>query len=191
MGSPTTRSTHDRIMRVAVGFIVLLLTACGDRQPSARINGDADGVPVTVTAIFDREALPALAQGAGFTRTVVIERDAWADPFWPQHHHHHHPWHGRGFAYEPVTTLTLLIGDGPAEAQALRARLVPGTNTWSVPLRPGRPVVISLQTDGGREGWREIGRFTAAPGLSVTVHLQGAQPRLETTPPAAHPPSAP
>ena len=171
-------------MRATVGLVVILVLAgCGDPQRSARIGGDADGVPVMVTAIYDREALPALAKGADFTRTVVVERDGWADPFYPHHHlhHHHHPWHGAGYAYEPVTSLSLLIGDGPAEAQLLRARLVPGTSTWSVPMRPGRAAVISLQATGGREGWREIGRITAAPGMAVTVHLEGAQPRLETT----------
>jgi len=189
-------------MRAAagVGILLFVLAACGESRPIARVGGDADGGPVTVTAIYDREALAALAHGAGFTRTVVIERDAWADPFGPHHlhHFHHHPshaWPGRAHAYEPMTVLTLLIGDGPAEGQLLRARLMPGSATWTVPMRAGRTAVVSLQASGGREGWREIGRFSAAPGMTATVHLEGAQPRLETSvpviPSGSAPPSGP
>lgn len=197
---------HDAAMRTTLCLATLLLLAgCGESRPTARVGGDPGGAPVTLTAHYDRDALAALAQGSGFTRTVVVERDAWGDPFWPRYGYHHYryhrPWPGPAYAYEPSTALSLLVGDGPAEAQLLRARLTPGANSWTVPMRPGREAVVSLQADGGREGWREIGRFTAAPGQRVTVHLAGAQPRLEvesaepgpaSTPPAtATEPAAP
>lgn len=186
-------------MRVALGLAVLLLLAgCGEPRSTARVGGDPGGVPVTVSVTYDREALAALAQGAGFTRTVVIEREPWPDPFWPQHRYHRHHLHGYGYrgwagpdyAYEPATSLSLLVGDGPAEAQLLRARLAPGTSSWTLPMRPGREAVVSLQADGGREGWREIGRFTAATGARVTVHLAGAQPRVEVSPATGSSPTA-
>lgn len=174
--------------RPAVLLAVLLLASCGRATPSARLGGDVGGVPVRVTVVYDRAALPALAQGGGFTRTIVVERDPWPDPYW---HPYRRPWYGPSHAYEPATDLWLLVGDGPAEAQLLRARLVAGTWSWTVPMQPGRTAHVAIQASGGREGWRAVGSFTAAEGVQAVVHLEGPQPRLEVGGAAvATPPSA-
>jgi hypothetical protein len=192
-------------------LLLALVAGCGEPRPTARIGGDPDGVPVTVTIVYDDQALTAIAQGGGFTRTVVVDRGY--SPFvHPHFHHHHHgyghpghlrshAWASEPYAYEPSTTLSLLIGDGPAEAQLLRARLSAGTTAWTMAMRPGRTAVVSLHASGGREGWREIGRFTAAERQRVTVHLEGAQARMVVEPatatgipgqaPTAEPPIAP
>jgi len=39
-------------------------------------------------------------------------------------------------------------------------------------------VVVSFQAQGGRSGWREIGRFTSAAGQTVRIEMSGAEPRL-------------
>jgi hypothetical protein len=170
-------------------FVVcaLALVAC-DQRPSARIGGDPGGVPVTVSVTYDREALEPLTSSSAFVRTIVIERD----PFYGgiiHGSHRHYPgygyvgggWYGPPMRYEPATSITLLVGRGPAEAQYLRAPLVNGVWEWPLRITADTEVVVSLQAQGGRSGWKEIGRFTAAAQQQIAVALVGAEPRLTVT----------
>lgn len=169
--------------------IALLVTSCSSR-PEARVGWDTDGVPVTVTVTYDREALPMLTDGGAFQRTVVVERD----PLWyggAGFYGRRAGYYGgvggyRGFggppmSYEPDTSLMLLIGRGETQAQYLRARLITGTWSWTIPMTVGQEVYVSYQTDGGRSGWKAIGAFTAAIGTTAQISLEGANPALTVT----------
>ncbi len=66
--------------------------------------------------------------------------------------------------------------------QLLHLRLELRDGSWSgtVPIRIGSAVVVTLQGTGGRSGWKELGRFTAAANQQVEVGLEGAEPTIET-----------
>jgi hypothetical protein len=167
-------------------LLIPLLVSCTPRDP-ARIGGDPDGVPVAVTVHYASSALKALTRNGGFTRTVVIERTAWPDPcFAPVRRCPGPPfgWAGAGwgpdYRYEPTTTLHLLLGRGPSEGQFLRLELRDGGWSGTVPIKPGTEVVASLQGSGGREGWRELGRFTAAANQRLIVYLESPEAKIET-----------
>ncbi len=175
------------MLRILFAIVCCLAAGCSSR-PALRAHGDPDGVPITFGVAYARDVLDTLIpSGPGFTRTVVVEPafSPWHDPY--PFHHHHGGWQGEGFlstpmAYEPSTTLFLLAGDGPAQAQVFRLRLAEPSTSFSVAIRPGRRVIVTLQASGGREGWQEIGEFTAAPDQLVRVTLDANGPRLETTP---------
>jgi len=173
-----------------VGVVVLLAAGCSGR-PEARLGGDPGGSPVTVVVTFDPQALGPMTANGHFQRTVVIDRSGFGggfgtgfagEPFPHQHRHYGYGggvgWYGAPTAYEPSTSISLLIGRGPAEAQYLRTRLVSGTWEWTLPITPGTEVVVSFQAQGGRSGWHEIGRFTSAVGQTVRIELSGAEPRV-------------
>jgi hypothetical protein len=169
-------------------ILLPLLVACAPRN-LARIGNDPGGKPVMVAVRYDPAALPALAQHAGFQRTVIVERDPWHP--WFHHRRLHSPlhcppygWYGgpgwSDYAYEPSTTLFLLMGRGPAESQLLRLELREREWKGTILIAEGSEVVVSLQGNGGRSGWKEIGRFTARAELCVTVHLIGAEAKIDS-----------
>ncbi len=173
-----------------VGLLAMLTAGCSSR-PEARLGGDAGGSPVTVVVNYDSQALSAMTANGHFQRTVVVDRNGFGSGFgagfagepFPRHHHHYGygagaGWYGPPMVYEPNTSVSILVGRGPAEAQYLRARLVGGTWDWTLPIIPGTEVVVSLQAQGGRSGWYEIGRFTSTAGQTVRIELSGAEPRL-------------
>jgi hypothetical protein len=183
-------------MRWCIALLAALALVACDQRPSARIGGDAGGVPLTVAVTYDREALALLTGNGAYQRTVVIDRDPFLYGGFGRYPSHHAPygcppygfvgagWYGPSMAYEPSTSLFLLVGRGPAEAQYLRVRLVPGTWEWPLTVSAGTEVTVSLQATGGRSGWTEIGRFTAAAGQRVAIALEGAQPTLTVNPPS-------
>lgn len=180
------------VMRLALLIMLaLLLMGCSSR-PSARLGGDPGGVPVTVVVSYDREALEMITSGGDFQRTVVVDHGG----FYGGYHRgygypYRHPgrvgsiggWYSPAHSYEPTTSLSILVGRGPAEAQYLRASLVDGTWDWTLPIAADTEVVVSMQASGGRSGWREIGRFTATAGQTVQVEIAGAEPRVTATSP--------
>ncbi|MBA3686140.1 MAG: hypothetical protein H0W72_13005 [Planctomycetes bacterium] len=187
------------MQRLLCAIVLGCLAAGCSSRPALRANGDPDGVSVSFGVTYDREVLDALMPGGpGFSRNVVVQSGyyaggPWGDPFghpWHHHHHHHHGWYGHGFvgaplAYEPSTSLSLLAGDGPAQAQLFRLRVSESSESFSLPIRAGRRVVVTLQASGGRQGWQVLGEFDAAPGQIVRISLDGSGPRLSITPPPA------
>lgn len=182
-------------MRMVGALVVLLVSVGCSSRPSSRLGGDPGGVPVRISVSYEREALSMLTSGGAFQRTVVVDH-GYHSGFHGGFHRgygypYRHPgrvgsigaWYGPPHQYEPNTTLSLLVGRGPAEAQYLRASLVPGTWEWSVPIATETEVVVSMQASGGRSGWVEVGRFTAAVGRAIHVDLVGAEPRLTVTEP--------
>ena len=185
-------ASHMAMLRWLI--LLPLVIACTPRDP-ARIGADPDGVPISVRVQYDPAALPALTQHAGFLRTVVVDRGPWVDPWlygpgyrYPYYHSRMMGYYGMGngpeYAYEPSTTLHLLLGREPAAGQYLRLELGAEPWTGNLSIAPGTTVVVSLQGSGGRSGWREVGRFVASANLAISVHCEGAEPRIETqTPP--------
>lgn len=173
-------------MRGVLGLLVLVMLVGCSSRPSSRLGGDPGGIPVRISVTYEREALPMLTSGGAFQRTVVVDHGFHGDFHRGYGYPYHRPgrvgsiggWYGPPHQYEPSTSITLLVGRGPAEAQYVRASLVAGTWEWTVPIAIDTEVVVSLQATGGRSGWVEIGRFTATVGRSVQVDLVGAQPRL-------------
>lgn len=182
-------------MRMVVGLLVLLLSIGCSSRPSSRLGGDPGGVPVRISVSYERDALSLLTSGGAFQRTVVVDHGYHGGLHSGFHrgsgYPYRHPgrvgsigaWYGPPHSYEPSTTISLLVGRGPAEAQYLRATLVEGTWEWTVPIAEETEVVVSMQASGGRSGWLEIGRFTAAVGRSIQVDLVGAEPRLTVAEP--------
>lgn len=149
-------------------------------QPMAR--PDSDGVPLIVTADFDPAVLdhPAFVPAPEPTvRFLMVHRVGWPgrspwcdDPFWP---------HGHLWADQPrPTAVWLLLGDGPAQAQALRWRLGRGAQETTVAIRPGRTVTVTMQANGGQTGWESLGTITMAPGLKLRVVLDAHGGRLDS-----------
>jgi hypothetical protein len=162
------------------GFVVVLilfgLIGCGTRENA--IHGDADGMPVSLSVTYQASAISAIASKNGFTRTIVVERgEPFTGPHW--HHHHRHPWHSDFESrYQPATRAVLLAGDGPAQAQLMRVGLDDGANFFTVRIRAGREVTLTLQTYGGWEGWTEVGKFTVkieANVVNVMIDQDGAR----------------
>ncbi|MBA3709704.1 MAG: hypothetical protein H0W83_12900, partial [Planctomycetes bacterium] len=103
---------------------------------------------------------------------------------------------GLGFS---STQVYLLGGDGVAESQVFRRELRWGDNSFSVPLTPARVLHLTVQVEGGREGWESIGNITIptaiAPQVRIVLdHAGGAVtvgPAQDRTPAPAAAPVAP
>jgi hypothetical protein len=93
-----------------------------------------------------------------------------------------------------TTTVYLLGGDGPGQAQVFLHELHWGYNDFSVPLRPGRQLVLTVEAEGGREGAESLGRISVPsrgqPRLAVILTAAGAQVLVTPLPPAPPPPRA-
>ncbi|MBA3549044.1 MAG: hypothetical protein H0X45_04075 [Planctomycetes bacterium] len=177
--------------------LIIALAGCGQQ----RAQGDPDGVPVAFTVRVDPAFVADYHRGGASTYVGF------------HHHHHHHsryrsdPWHhgwhdpwdswygGSGYVGSEPTTLVLLGGDGPTQAQVFRKRIAFGDNDFVIPIRAGRSVTLSFQADGGIEGWETLGTVSIGdqPGQVVAVAMTADGVTLTATPPPSPPatPAAP
>ncbi|HYE08508.1 MAG TPA: hypothetical protein VEL07_23570, partial [Planctomycetota bacterium] len=123
------RSTLVAVSLLAATLSLMgAIAGCGQH----RAQGDPDGIPVAFTVRVDPAFVADYHRGGGGSSLG----------FHHHHHHHHHfgryrsdPWHhgwhdpwdswygGSAFAGSEPTTLALLGGDGPTQAQVFRKRI--------------------------------------------------------------------
>ena len=81
---------------------------------------------------------------------------------------------------QKLTTVYLLGGENTSEAQIFRKEVKWGESTFTVPLTPGRTLHLTVQVQGGREGWEAIGSVVipATANPTVTIGLSDAGAHL-------------
>ena len=82
------------------------------------------------------------------------------------------------------TTVYLVGGDGPGQGQVFRHELQWGENAFAVPLKPGRTLHLTIQVEGGRQGWEALGQveIPSAPQPQVQALLNAGGPKLSVSP---------
>jgi len=149
---------------------VLMISGCDDEERAPQ--GDVGGVPVTFAVDLQR----------GYVMEMSSEQWDEPAPFFHPHPYfggpgpyYHHPapfgYDDPWFVDEPVD-VRLIAGDGPAEANLFRVPLHHGTNLFTVPVRPGRTVTMTVMVRGGREGWEGVGHFTVSDRANQVAHLR-------------------
>jgi hypothetical protein len=173
----TTPSGGRRLLALAAAAALALLAGCSDRD-EPDITGDDGGVPVTVSVTYHEAAFPALAHQGGFTRVILRERRhireaVYNGPFFI------------GYTYRtevtessPPIQATLLAGDGAGDTGVWRWPLREGTQSTTVPIRPGHAVTITLVAEGGYRGSAVIGAMTPAGAqdqhVTIVLDQEGA-----------------
>lgn len=144
-----------------------LLTACGE----PRRFGDIGGVPTTVRVTLDRAFVSGMQNrqarvGVGVGAAVSSGG-------------HSSVGTGIGLSFSS-TTVYLLGGENTSEAQIFRKEVKWGESTFTVPLTPGRTLHLTVQVQGGREGWEAIGSVVipATANPTVTIGLSDAGAHL-------------
>jgi hypothetical protein len=150
---------------------ILSLAACG----KARRYGDAGGVPVAFHVTLDKAFVSGMQNrqgrvGVGVGGTVSSGG-------------HSSIGTGIGLGFS-ATTVYLLGGDGAGQAQVFRKEITWGENAFTVPLAKGRTLYLTVQVQGGREGWEAIGSVVvpADEKPTVTIGLSDAGPRISAAP---------
>ena len=165
---PRTRSRNSQIAWrlgvVAVEIVALVFAGCGQK----RRFGDEDGVPTAFSVTLERgfvadmrnrQGRVGVGGGVGFGSGGSVVGT------------------GVGVSFSP-TAVYLVGGDQPGGAQVFRKELSWGENAFTVPLRAGRELHLTVQAQGGREGWESVGVVTipADPGAVVRLNLASDGP---------------
>ncbi len=176
--------------------IAIASAGCGDHRPL----GEPGGVPVTVVVDLEPGYVQGMSRPSARGYAPVsgfLEPDPWCQPYGSASRYRYY---GRAYPERPFfrhdpfwdeprfTDLYLLGGDGPAEAGVFRQPIGSGHDEFTVTIRSGHVVTLSVQARGDRDGWEAVGHFTAAdrPGQRVVVTLSGEGPRVVVVdPPAA------
>lgn len=152
---------------ILLGAALILLSACGE----PRRYGDVGGTPTTVRVSLDRAFVSGMHNrqarvGVGVGGSVSSGG-------------HRSVGTGLGVSFS-ATSVYLLGGEGAGEAQLFRQTLSWGETTFTVPLTPGRSLHLTVQVQGGREGWESVGAVVIPAGATptVTLGLSDAGPRL-------------
>lgn len=152
---------------VLVVCAVALLTACGE----PRRFGDIGGTPTTVRVTLDRAFVSGMQNrqarvGVGVGGTVSSGGYSSVGT-------------GIGLSFSS-TTVYLVGGENAAEAQIFRKEVKWGESIFTVPLTPGRTLHLTVQVQGGREGWEAIGSVVipATANPTVTIGLSDAGAHL-------------
>jgi hypothetical protein len=157
-----------RYRRAWCGLALLaVLAGCGE----PRRFGDAGGVPVAFTVTLDRAFVSGMRNRQGRVGLGVGGSLSSGG--------HSSVGTGVGLSFAS-TTVYLVGGDGPGEAQVFRQELKWGENGFTVPLTPARTLHLTVQVQGGRDGWEAIGPVTlpAVDHPTVTIGLSDAGPRI-------------
>ena len=138
---------------------VLTVSGCG----ASRVEGDADGVLVPFAVQVDEAFFSRMADhrtsvgtgaGVGFGSGGSTGLGL-----------------GFGLGFH-ATTVYLLGGEHPGEAGSFRRKLSWGENHFVIPLRAGRTVNLTVQAEGGRQGWESVGVLTVAVPAADQVDLK-------------------
>ncbi len=155
-----------------LGLAVMPLALGGCVQQ--RHQGDAHGTPVAVQVHLER----------GFVRhmrnrqwSASASADAtYAPPTAGA------PAVGIGVVFT-TTSVRIFGGAGPGQAQVFSHQLCWGENHFSVPLEPGRQLVLTVQAEGGHEGAESLGRISipsrGRPQLSISLTAAGARVQVQ------------
>lgn len=150
---------------------LLLLSACGE----PRRYGDTGGTPTAFRVTLDRAFVSGMHNrqarlGVGVGGSVSSGG-------------HRSVGTGVGLSFS-ATSVFLVGGDGVGEAQVFRQKLSWGETTFTVPLTPGRILHLTVQVQGGREGWEAVGSLEVPSTTTPTVMLglSDAGPRLSVQP---------
>jgi len=156
---------HSHAPTLAVPLaLVALLAGCGG---TARRFGDDGGVPVAVVIDLDRsfvnemrnrQARPSVGAAVGVSSGGHGYGSGVATGV------------GIGLSFSS-TTVYLMGGEGPGQAQVFRQELKWGAQSFTVPLTPGRTLHLSVQAQGGREGWEVIGTVLVPAGPEPRINL--------------------
>ena len=160
--------------------MISLLSSCGE----PRRYGDIGGVDITVTVEVDRaffknmenrQGRPSAGAGVGFSSGggsgVGI---------------------GVGLSFSS-TQVYLVGGDAIGQSNVFRKELKWGSNTFVVPLTPGRVLHLTAIVEGGRRGWEALGVVTIpadSPTFQVALLADGAKITVANQVPATTPPPA-
>jgi len=156
---------------VLIALCSLLLTACG----TPRRYGDTGGVPVVFHVNVDRAFVAGMQNRQGRVGVGVGGSLSSGG--------HSSLGTGVGLSFS-ATTIYLVGGDGAGEAQVFRQELKWGESSFTVPLAPGRTLFLTVQAQGGRDGWEAIGSLVIPPGdkPQVTVRLTDTGAQLSAAP---------
>jgi hypothetical protein len=160
--------------RLAVlALVALACASCG--QP--RRYGDEGGVPVAFQVAVDKAFFSSMRnhQVGG----VVGAGGSWS------------PGYGAGFGTGvgvgitfTTTSVYILGGEGVGQADVFRQEVKWGDNHFTVPLKPGHVINLSVHAEGGRQGWEVLGPITvpagADPRLSIALGADG--PKVTVAP---------
>ncbi len=148
-----------------------LVVGCGKK----RRFGDEGGTPVTMRVTLDRafvsdmknrQGRVGVGVGAGMSSGGGTSLGT-----------------GVGLSFS-ATTVYLVGGDGPGQGQVFRKEIEWGESSFSVPLTPGRTLHLTVQVEGGRQGWEAIGsvEIPRTPSPMVDVVLGASGPKLTAGP---------
>jgi hypothetical protein len=159
-------------------LVLVGTSACGAK----RAEGDAGGRPVAFHVTLERAFVSTMERrvstGVGVGTGISSSGAS-------------HMGVGLGVGFSS-TQVYLLGGSGSGSASAFRKPLSWGTTDFTVPLTPGRQLTLTVQCEGGRQGWESLGTITipeAEGAARVRVDLVASGPAVQATPspaPAAH-----
>lgn len=149
----------DRIRRLAaVAALILVLAGCG----TPRRFGDVDGKPILVQVHLQRAYVRSLSdRNVGIGAGVGVGVGSGG---------HSHTGVGIGLSFSS-TQVYLLGGDATGQGNVFRKQISWGSNSFEVPLTPGRTLAFTVQVQGGYEGWEGIGTVTIPETGAHTIRI--------------------
>jgi len=152
---------------LVIAVMASAMLGCG----KPRRYGDEGGIPIAFSVTLDRafvsdmrnrQARPSVGAGVGFGSGG-----------------HSSIGTGVGLSFS-ATTVYILGGDSVGTGNLFRKELEWGENHFTVPLKPGRQLALTVQAQGGREGWEGVGTVyaPAVSGGEVRIELGSSGPKI-------------
>jgi len=162
----------DAVRHLAAGAaLILVLTGCG----TPRRFGDVDGTPVLIQVDLERAYVRSLSDrnvGVGVGAGVGVGSGGYRSSGV-----------GIGLSFSS-TQVYLLGGDATGQGNVFRKQIAWGTHAFEVPLTPGRTLALTVQAQGGYEGWEGIGTVTVPESGAGTIRIdllgEGTDVRITT-----------
>ena len=155
-GELTMISRH--VILLALGIAGLTSISCS----TPRRFGDPGGVPVSIVVDLDRAFVSSMTNrqwtpsiGGGVAVGSGGSQASGA---------------GMGLTFSS-TKVYVIGGDAAGQANVFRREVKWGTNAFTVPLTPGRTLVLGAQVQGGREGWESVGSVVIPTASGAQVHI--------------------
>jgi hypothetical protein len=173
----------------------LILAGCGETRPQ----GDPGGVPVAFAVHLESGYLSSMSMTSALPSTGLINPHPYYRPYYaPGRRYYNRSYSGPYYYYDTdpfwyapaYTDVYLLAGDGPGQGRLFRVTLDREETTFTVPIRPGHEVTLTVQVHGYRDGWEAVGHFTASgmPSQHVNLALSPEGPQLTESGPVGPPP---